>query len=211
MKVVIFNGSPRPQGNTAFALSLCAEELKNAGIETETIHMGHLPIRGCTACNGCAKNRDGKCVLPDDSVNGWIEKISRADGVILGAPVYYSSPAGAMRCFLDRAFYAAQNGGMLFRRKVGGALVSVRRIGGVAALDELNRYCLAGEMVLAPAAALPLIFGLRPGEAEGDEEGIQAARALARNMAWLIKLMEYGKGAVEEPPAEKRKYTNLIR
>lgn len=211
MKVVVFNGSPRPEGNTAFALNLCAEELKRAGIQVETIHMGHLPVRGCTACNGCAKNREGKCVLPDDGVNDWIEKIKEADGVILGAPVYYSSAAGVMRCFLDRAFYAAQNGGMLFRHKVGGALVAVRRIGGISALEQLNRYFAAADMVLVSASAPPLIYGLKPGEAEQDEEGVQAARTLGRNMAWILKLMEHGKGVVEEPPAERRKYTNLIR
>ncbi|MGL5459491.1 MAG: flavodoxin family protein, partial [Cetobacterium sp.] len=131
MKVVAFNGSPREKGNTYLALRMVGEELEKEGIELEIIHVGNKAIRGCIGCNGCAKNRDEKCVMSEENfVNEWIQKIKEADGVLLGSPVHFASLGATMKAFLDRAFYVASVNGGLFRHKVGASVVAVRRSGG---------------------------------------------------------------------------------
>ncbi|MBP1865460.1 multimeric flavodoxin WrbA [Clostridium tetanomorphum] len=115
MKVVAFNGSPKKEGNTYHAIKMVAEELERKGIEVEIIHVGNKTIRGCLACNACTRNRNEKCIIDNDEVNEWIQKMKEADGIILGSPMHYSAIAGTMKSFLDRAFYVA-GGGMLRHR-----------------------------------------------------------------------------------------------
>lgn len=211
MKVVAFNGSPNKEGNTYHAIKIVLEQLEKEGIDTEIIHVGKDPIRGCAACGGCVRNRNEKCVLPGDEVNEWIEKMKEADGIIIGSPVHYSSIAGNMKSFLDRAFYVTGvNNGML-RHKVGAAVVAVRRSGGVAAFDQLNNYLNYSEMLMPTSNYWNVIHGARPGEALQDEEGVQIMRVLGKNMAWLMKLVENGKGKVTEPEREKKTFMNFIR
>jgi len=211
MKVLLFNGSPHKEGNTAFALKAAAAELEAAGIETELIDVGANQIQSCTACNRCARNRDCKCALPDDGVNGWIDKIKEADGIVLGSPVYFGESTASIKAFLDRAFYVAMNNGDPFRFKAGAALVAVRRSGGRTALDTLMRYFESAEMIAPFAANWNIIFGAKPGDAQQDAEGMQATRSLGRNMAWLLKTMELGKTSIPIPKAERSTYTNMIR
>lgn len=211
MKVLLFNGSPREKGNTAHALRAVAAVLEAEGIGTELIHVGAGQLQSCTGCNSCAKLRDGKCTLPDDGVNGWIEKMREADGFLLGSPVYFGEPTAVMKAFLDRAFFAAGNSGNLFRFKAGAALVVLRRPGGRTALDALLRYFGYAEMIVPFAANWNMVFGLKPGEAEQDVEGMQAARNLGRNLAWLLKAMELGKANIPVPEFERRAYTSMIR
>jgi len=137
MHVVAFNGSPKKEENTYQAIKIVADSLEKEGISTEIIHVGNKTIRGCIACGGCIKNKNEKCVI-DDEVNGWIQKMKSADGIIIGSPVYYASIAGTMKCFLDRAFYVGGVNNGLFRHKVGASVVAVRRSGGVATYDHLN-------------------------------------------------------------------------
>ncbi|AOT71541.1 flavodoxin family protein [Geosporobacter ferrireducens] len=211
MKVVAFNGSPNKEGNTYHAIKIMADELEKEGIETEIIHVGNKAIRGCMACNQCVKNKNEKCVLPGDEVNEWIQKMKEAEGIILGSPVHYSSMGATMKAFLDRAFYVTSvNNGML-RHKVGTAVVAVRRSGGVAAFDQLNNYINYSEMLMPTSNYWNVIHGTRPGEALQDQEGVQIMRILAKNMVWLLKLVENGKGAVKEPERENKVYTNFIR
>jgi multimeric flavodoxin WrbA len=211
MKVVAFNGSPRKEGNTWHALKLVTAELEREGIATEIVTVGDQPVRGCIACGMCAKNKDEKCVLPGDEVNAWIQKMKGADGILLGSPVHYAGMSGAMKSFLDRAFYVAGMNGGLFRHKVGASLVAVRRTGGIAAFEQLNTYLLYSEMLLPTANYWNVIHGRMPGEVEQDLEGVQIMRVLGKNMAWLLKLVEHGKGAVAEPEAEKKVMTNFVR
>ncbi len=211
MKVIAFNGSPRKEGNTYHGIRSICEELEKEGIETEIIQVGAKEIRGCTACNGCAKNRDEKCVLPGDEVNEWIRKIKNAEGIILGAPVHFSGIGGTMKSFLDRAFYVASNNNSLFRHKVGAAVVAVRRSGGSASLDQLNHYLTYSEMVIPTSNYWNIIHGTRAGESVKDEEGVQIMRILGKNMAWVLKLMENGKGAVTPPEIERKTFMNFIR
>jgi multimeric flavodoxin WrbA len=211
MKVVAFNGSPRKEGNTWHALRLVTAELEAAGIETEIVTVGDKPVRGCIACGMCAKNKDEKCVLPGDEVNAWIQKMKGADGILFGSPVHYAGMSGAMKSFLDRAFYVAGMNGGLFRHKVGAALVAVRRSGGLPAFEQLNTYLLYAEMLLPTSNYWNVIHGRMPGEVEQDAEGVQIMRVLGKNMAWLLKLVEHGKGAVPAPAAEKKVMTNFVR
>jgi multimeric flavodoxin WrbA len=211
MKVVAINGSPRKEGNTGHAIGMVAAELERAGIETEIIHIGNQTIRGCIACGQCARNRNEQCVLPGDGVNDIIQMMNGADGIILGSPVYYSAIAGTMKCFLDRVFYVSGANGGLFRHKVGASVVAVRRSGGLPAFDQLNNYLFYSEMLLPGSNYWNVIYGAKPGEATRDEEGGQIMRLLGRNMAWLMKLVEHGKGSVAEPERESKVFMNFIR
>jgi len=210
MKVLAFNGSPKKEGNTWHAIKMVTAELENENIETEIVHVGNKLIQGCTACGQCAKNKNEQCVLPGDEVNAWIQKMKQADGIIFGSPVHYSAMAGTMKSFMDRAFYVAGvNDGML-RHKVGAAVVAVRRSGGIPAFDQLNNFINYSEMLIPTSNYWNVIHGARPGEVTQDEEGVQIMRVLGRNMAWLLKLIENGRGTVPEPERETKIYMNFI-
>lgn len=210
MKVVAFNGSPNKEGNTYHAISAVVGELEKAGIETEIVHVGNKVIRGCLACGQCVKKKNEMCGI-DDEVNGWIQKMKGADGIILGSPVHYSAMAGTMKSFLDRAFYVAGVNNGMMRHKVGASVVAVRRSGGLPTFDQLNNFLLYSEMLLPTSNYWNVIHGTRPGEAVQDEEGVQIMRVLGKNMAWLLKLVEHGKGSVTPPEREAKVFTNFIR
>jgi len=211
MKVVAFNGSPNKEGNTYHAIKIVLNELEKEGIETEIIHVGNKSIRGCIACNQCAKKKNEKCVLPGDEVNEWIQKLKSADGIILGSPVHYSSMGGTMKSFLDRAFYVAGNNGGMLRHKVGASVVAVRRAGGIPTFNQLNSFINYSEMLMPTSNYWNVVNGTSPGEALQDEEGVQIMRVLGKNMAWLMKLVENGKENVKAPEREDKIFMNFIR
>lgn len=211
MKVVAINGSPKKEGNTYHAIRMVAAELEKAGIETEIVHIGNKAIQGCIACGQCAKNRNERCVLPGDEVNNALQKMKQADGIILGTPVHYAAIGGTMKSFLDRAFYVAGSNDGMLRHKVGAAVVAVRRSGGVPTFDQLNNFLHYAEMLVPSSNYWNVIHGRLPGEVAQDEEGLQIMRMLGKNMAWLLKLVEHGKGAVAEPEAEAKTFMNFIR
>lgn len=211
MKVVAFNGSPRREGNTYHALKAVCAALEDSGIETEIVWTGGQDIKNCRACNMCARNRDEKCVLPGDSVNEWIQKMKQADGILLGAPVHYSGIAAGFKAFLDRAFYVCGNNGSLLRHKVGAAITAVRRSGGVSTMDGLYHYLSYSEMLIPTSNYWTVIHGLKPGQVEEDGEGMQVMQVLGQNMAWLMKLKQYGESAVPAPEMVKKTFTNFIR
>lgn len=211
MKVVAFNGSPRKEGNTFHAIKIVADELQKEGIETEIVHVGNKTIKGCIACGYCVKHKNEECVMKDDGVNDWIQKMKEADGIILGSPVYYSAIAGTMKSFLDRAFYVTGvNDGML-RHKVGASVVAVRRSGGLPTFNQLNNYINYSEMIMPTSNYWNVIHGTKPGEALQDEEGVQIMRVLGKNMAWVMKLVENGKDKITPPAREGKRFTNFIR
>ncbi|HIJ87235.1 MAG TPA: flavodoxin family protein [Desulfuromonadales bacterium] len=211
MNVVAFNGSPNKQGNTWHAIAMVTAELEKENIATEIIHVGNKSIRGCLACGQCLKNRNEQCVQPGDEVNDWIQKMKHADGILFGSPVHYAAMAGTMKSFMDRAFYVAGvNNGML-RHKVGAAVVAVRRSGGLPTFDQLNNFINYSEMLIPTSNYWNVIHGARPGEVTQDEEGMQIMRVLGKNMAWLMKLVDNGKGIVAEPEKENKIYMNFIR
>jgi len=211
MQVLAFNGSPKPQGNTYHALKMVTDQLEPEGIVTQIIQVGKKSIHSCTACNQCRANRNEQCVLTDDEVNGWLQQMKQADGILLGSPVHYAGMGATMKAFLDRAFYVSgANGGML-RHKVGAAVVAVRRSGGLPAFSQLNHYLLYAEMLLPTANYWNVIHGAAPGEVAQDVEGVQIMRLLGRNMAYLLKLVEHGRGTIVPPAAEAKTPMSFIR
>ena len=205
MKVLLINGSPKASGNTALALKEMAAVFAEQGIETETIHVGSQPIRGCIACNGCAKK--GKCVF-DDLVNEVAPKFEAADGIVVGSPVYYAGPNATVTAFLDRLFYST---GFDKTMKVGAAVEVCRRGGASASFDRLNKYFTISGMPVASSRYWNSVHGMAPGEAAQDEEGLRTMRTLARNMAFLMKSIALGREAYGLPEAEQGPFTNFIR
>jgi multimeric flavodoxin WrbA len=205
MKVLLINGSPRANGNTALALSEMAKVFEQEGIEAETIHIGNRDIRGCVACNRCAKL--GKCAF-DDAVNEVAPKFEAADGIVVGSPVYYAGPNATVQAFLDRLFYSTHFDKTM---KVGAAAVVCRRGGASATFDRLNKYFTISGMPVASSYYWNSVHGMMPGEAEGDEEGLRTMRSLARNMAFLMKSIALGREKYGVPKRETGKATNFIR
>lgn len=206
MKVVAFNGSPRKGGNTEICLKLIEEELNKQGIEMEIVQVG-TKAKPCTACYRCLEVGDGYCIQKDE-VNSWIDKMLEADGIILASPVYYGGIAGGMKCFLDRAFLTAGN---KLHHKVGAAVVSLRRSGGLETYQQLNAYMNTMEMVMATSDYWQVAHGMEKGEVMQDTEGVEVMQKLGRNMAWLLKLIEHGKGVIDPPETGARTMTNFIR
>jgi multimeric flavodoxin WrbA len=211
MKVVGFNGSPRKKGNTAHAIDIVFKELEKEGIKTEMIHVGKEKIQGCIACHGCVKKQNEACSIKGDDVNDWIQKIKKADGIILGSPVYFSGVAGTMKSFLDRAFFVSSVNGGMFRNKVGAAVAAVRRSGGLPTVDTLNHYINYSEMIMPSSNYWNVAHGLAPGEMKGDEEGKQIMEVLGKNMAWIMNLIDHGKKKYPAPKPVEKKMTNFIR
>lgn len=209
MKVVAINGSPKEQGNTFAAIRAVCDQLEAEDIRCEIIHIGNKPIRGCTACGQCGKNRDEKCVLQGDAVNEWIQKIKEADGLILGSPVYFSAIAGTMKCFLDRAFFVASTNGGLFRHKIGVSVVADRRAGAVPTYNQLNNYINYAEMFMPSSNYWNVTYGTVPGDGVKDIEGVQIMRILGKNMAWLLRTKEAS--LISLPESEKKTMFNFIR
>lgn len=211
MKVIAINGSPKKEGNTYHAIKIVTDELEKEGIGVEILHVGNKQVRGCMACGQCAKNKNEKCVIDTDGVNEWVQKMKEADGILIGSPVHYSSMGATLKCFLDRAFYVAGVNRGMFRHKVGATLAAVRRSGGVTTFDELNHYINYSEMLIPTSSYWNVIHGAASGEVLQDQEGVQIMRVLGKNMAWLLKLVENGKGTVEEPERETKTSMNFIR
>ena len=205
MKVIMLTGSPRAKGNTAIALAEMERIFLQAGIETETIQVGHLDIRGCIGCGSCYKN--GKCVF-DDIVNEIAAKLEAADGLILASPVYYASANGTLISLLDRLFYSIHYNCTM---KVGASVAVARRGGCSSTFDQLNKYFTISGMPVASSQYWNSVHGAAAGQAEQDLEGLQIMRTLARNMVFLMKSISLGKETFGLPDAEARIATNFIR
>ena len=205
MNVLMINGSPRGNGNTTIALREMKNVFAQEGIEVTELNVGAKAIRGGIACNKCAEL--GKCVF-DDAVNEAAPLLAKADGVVVASPVYYASANGNLISFLDRLFYSCRCD---LTMKVGASVVCARRGGCSATFDELNKYFTISGMPLASSQYWNSIHGRLPGEAEQDEEGKQTMRALARNMAFLMKSIALGKEAYGLPKKEPRVATHFIR
>ena len=205
MKILLINGSPRRNGNTAAALAEMVRVFEAEGFETETVQIGAEAIRGCVACGGCG--RLGKCVF-DDAVNAIAPKFEAADALIVGTPVYYASANATLTALLDRLFYSTRFDKTM---KVGAAVVSCRRGGASATFDQLNKYFTISGMPVASSQYWNSIHGNNAQEAAQDAEGLQVMRTLGRNVAFLVKSIALGKEAMGLPEKEKRVGTNFIR
>lgn len=187
MKVVAFNGSARKDGNTAVLINKVLAKLEAEGIETELIQLAGKKISGCKACFGCFKNKDKRCVVKSDILNDCLEKILEADGVILGSPTYFADVSTEMKALIDRVGFVARANDNMLKRKVGAAVVAVRRAGSIHVFDSINHLFFISEMIVPGSSYWNMGIGLQPGDAEGDEEGVQTMETLGENMAWLLK------------------------
>lgn len=190
MKVVAFNGSPRPEGNTAFLLNRVRCELEKEGIETEFVQLGGANIHGCGACYKCTGNRDHQCSVKDDLANDYIALIEAADGVLIGSPTYFADITTETKALIDRTGFVARANGNLFRRKVGAAVVVNRRAGSIHAFDSINHFFLINEMIVPGSSYWNVCLALKPGEAAQDAEALRTMDTLAQNMAWLLKKID---------------------
>ena len=207
MKVLLFNGSSKPNGCTFTALSEIAKVLNEEGIGTEIVPLGAEPIRDCTGCNRCRET--GRCVFTGDKINEWAEKAKAADGFVFGTPVYYAHPSGRILSALDRLFYSA---GKNFAYKPAAAIASARRGGTTASLDALSKYFGITQMPVISSTYWNMVHGNTPEETKQDLEGMQTMRNLGRNMAWILRGIEEGKkNVIVAPQAETSSKTNFIR
>lgn len=205
MKVLMLNGSPKANGNTAVALKEMEKVFREEGVEVEILHIGNQAIRGCIACGGCYKT--GKCVF-DDGVNEVAEKFREADGLVVGSPVYYASANATLVALLHRLFYSTRFDKTM---KVGAAVAVARRGGLSSTFDELNKFFTISGMPVASSCYWNSIHGSAPGEAEQDLEGLRIMRTLARNMTFLMKSIALGKEKYGLPEKEPGVFTNFIR
>ncbi len=205
MKVLILNGSPKANGNTAIALGEMIKVFDEEGIETELVQVGNKDIRGCIGCGSCGKT--GKCVF-GDLVNEVAPKFEQADGLVVGSPVYYGSANATLVAFLTRLFYSTRFDKTL---KVGASVAVARRGGLTATYDELNKFFGISGMPIASGQYWNGVHGRAPGEANEDGEGLQQMRTLARNMSWLIKAIAAYKEQNGIPPKEERVWTHFVR
>ena len=190
MKVIAVNGSARKDGNTAILIKQVFGELEEQDIETEMIQLSGQRIRGCIACYKCFENKDCKCNVQDDMVNDYIERMLEADGIILASPTYFADVSSELKALIDRAGLVAKANGDMFRRKVGAAIVAVRRGGSVHAFDSMNHFFLISQMVIPGSSYWNMGFGLEIGDVEKDEEGLQTMKTLGQNMAWLLNKIQ---------------------
>lgn len=199
MKVVAFNGSPRKGGNTEFMIKKVFKELEKEGIETELIQVGAENIRGCIACFKCMENQNQKCIIANDNVNIYFQKMIEADAIILGSPVYCADMTGQMKCFIDRTSLMAKANADILARKIGASIVAVRRNGAMHTFNSLNSFFTINQMLVVGSNYWNMGFGLAAGEVEQDKEGMVTMTNLGKNMAWLLKSLSESKIAPPVP------------
>lgn len=187
MHVVAFNGSPRKNGNTSLLIGRVCAQLEAEGITTEVVQLGGQDIHGCRACYRCFETKDCKCVFGKDILNDCVAKMAAADGIIIGSPTYYANVSSEVKALIDRAGLVCGANGTILKRKVGAAVVAVRRAGAVNVFDGINHWFHLQQMIVPGASYWNLGIGRQIGEVEGDEEGLRNMQVLGENMAWLLK------------------------
>ena len=190
MKVVAFNGSPRKKGNTYHCVQTVLAELKREGIRTDLIQLGGADIKGCRACYKCFEKKNMRCTQ-DDAFNLFMEKMVEADGIIIGSPTYFANVSTEVKALIDRAGLVAIANDYLFRRKVGAAVVAVRRAGGTDVYSAINYFFGINHMIMPGSSYWNLAVGRDPGDVLKDKEGLSTLRDLGQNMAWLMEKL-YG-------------------
>ena len=200
MKVLLINGSPRKEGNTATALKEVAKQLYTEGIDSEIVWIGNKPIRGCIACGQCKVQGLGRCIFDDDICNKISEKFEEANALIVGSPVYYGQPNGALLSIIQRAFYS---NGANVSGKPAASIAVCRRGGATAVFESLNMPFQMMNMPIVTSQYWNIVYGMIPGDATMDTEGLQTMRMLGRNMAFLIKSIKWGKENIGLPEGEK--------
>lgn len=188
MMVLAVNGSARKDGNTAILMNLALDELKREGMETEMIQLAGQKISGCIACYQCMENKDRQCAVHSDRVNEYIEKMQKAEGILLGSPTYIADITTSMKALLERSTIVCRaNGADMFKRKVGAGIVAVRRGGAIHAFSTLNYFFLLSQMIVVGSSYWNIGIGRNIGEVNDDSEGVQTMKTLGQNMAWTLK------------------------
>lgn len=205
MYVLMLNGSPRANGNTAVALHEMEKVFAQQGVTCEIVQVGQRDIRGCIACGRCSQL--GHCVF-DDAVNELAPKFKVCDGLVVASPVYYASANATLVALLDRLFYSTPFDKSM---KVGASVVAARRGGLSATFDELNKFFTISGMPIASSQYWNSVHGREPGQAAQDAEGLQTMRVLARNMTFLMRSIELGKEKYGLPEREEHVFTHFIR
>ncbi len=185
MKALLINGSPRKNGNTDMMLDALREHLEKAGVEVERVQLGGCAVRGCAACGECGRKLDGRCVIDDDIINDIIEKMVDSHAVVMGSPTYFGNVSTEIKALIDRAGLVGMVNRRMFRRKIGAAVVAVRRAGSVEAFHAINNFFHLNQMIIPGSGYWTVGYGLRPGEVAGDAEAMSTLGALADNIAWL--------------------------
>ena len=187
MKVVAFNASPRKNGNTSVLISMVFEVLEKEGIDCEMVHIGGKPLFGCRACDQCYKTKNNKCVVEDDELNKYVEKMIEADGILFGSPTYFANVTAEMKAMIDRVGRVGRANGYLFKHKIAAAVMAVRRAGSIEAFDAINHFCLIEQMIIPGSTYWNLGVGGGIGEVRSDDEAKKNMENLGRNMAWLLQ------------------------
>jgi multimeric flavodoxin WrbA len=187
MKVIAFNGSARKDGNTALLIREVFKQLEQEGIDTELVQLAGQKIQGCIACYRCFKAKDKRCAVNDDIVNACISKMIDADAIVLGSPTYFGGCSSQIKALIDRAGFVNRANDDLLKRKVGAAVVAVRRAGAMHAFDSLNHFFTIGQMIIVSSSYWNIGVGREAGEVGNDQEGLATMATLGKNMAWLLK------------------------
>jgi multimeric flavodoxin WrbA len=190
MKVIAFNGSARKEGNTSILLNLVLDELMAEGIETEIYSLAGKLVQGCIACFKCFENKNRRCAVEKDIINECIQKMDEADGILLGSPTYFADVSASMKALIERGGMVGRANVDMYKRKVGAAVVAVRRAGGIHVFNSLNYFFSINEMIIPGSSYWNLGIGRQPGEVNNDVEGVQTMKNLGKNMAWLMKKIE---------------------
>lgn len=190
MKVLAVNGSPRKKGNTEILLRTVLDEIESAGISTEIIQLGGKKVNGCVACMKCKKEKDARCHKKNDLLNEIIEKMVKADAIIIGSPVYFSDITSETKALIDVAGYSLRAAGNPLRRKIGAAVIAVRRAGGMPSFDSINHFFLINEMIVPGSTYWNIGIGREKGDVKEDEEGIKTMKNLGKNISWLLKKIQ---------------------
>ncbi|RKD89736.1 flavodoxin family protein [Mangrovibacterium diazotrophicum] len=190
MKILGINGSPRRNGNTKILLETAFKPLEEAGFQTEIFQLGGKPVHGCTACGKCRKIKDKRCHIKNDTLNECIAKMLEADAVILGSPVYFADVTTEMKALIDVAGYVTRGNGHLLKRKVGAAVISVRRGGQLHTFDTINNFFLINQMIIPGSSYWNFAFGKAEGDVVNDTEGMEIIATLGENMAWLLSKLK---------------------
>jgi multimeric flavodoxin WrbA len=187
MNVVAFCASARRNGNTKLLLETVLEPLQEAGAETELVELAGSNLKGCRACFVCIKKKDGSCVIKDDMLNECVEKMAKADAIILGSPTYFADVSTEMKALIDRSGMVGRANGDLYKRKLGAAVVAVRRAGSIHAFDTMNHFFQISQMIIVGSSYWNIGIGREKGEVASDEEGMKTMRQLGENMSWLLQ------------------------
>jgi len=187
MKVIAFNGSVRKDGNTSILLNLVLDELTAEGIDTEIYSLAGKPIQGCIACFKCFEKKNRQCNVEKDIINECIQKMYEADGILLGSPTYFADVSAGMKALIERCGMVGRANTDMYKRKVGAAVVAVRRAGAIHVFNSLNYFFTINEMVIPGSSYWNIGIGRQPGEVNNDTEGVQTMKNLGKNMAWLMK------------------------